>query len=134
METGASHVLCMYLSLCGVISSNSGSLPSAPSSFCFHRSLDSNLFNKSNEIQEDLTQKRFELYVSSLHLAAVKSQVRFLITSVCMHQTAACIRKGGTCQWASFLLMSLHISSLTSESGSCTSHYLPNLILRFFTL
>jgi hypothetical protein len=39
------------------------------------RSLESNLFNKANEIQEDLALKKFDLHVGSLHLAALKSQV-----------------------------------------------------------
>lgn len=39
------------------------------------RSLDSSLFNKANEIQEDISLKRFDLHVAAMRLAAVKSQV-----------------------------------------------------------
>lgn len=47
-----------------------------PPIYSYTRSLESNLYNKANEIQEDLSAKRYELHVASLHLAAVKSQVR----------------------------------------------------------
>lgn len=40
------------------------------------RSLESNLFNKANEIQEDISMKRFDLRVSQIHLRAIASQVR----------------------------------------------------------
>lgn len=50
------------------------------------RSLESNLFNKANEIQEDISMKRFDLRVSQIHLRAITAQVRrncwFL--SICM--------------------------------------------------
>ena len=39
------------------------------------RSLESQLFNKANELQEDICLKRFDLRVAQIHLSAVKSQV-----------------------------------------------------------
>lgn len=41
----------------------------------FCRSLDSSLFNKANEIEEDISMKRFDLRVAQIHIAAVKAQV-----------------------------------------------------------
>ncbi|XP_076353543.1 SH3 and cysteine-rich domain-containing protein isoform X7 [Tachypleus tridentatus] len=38
------------------------------------RSLDSNLYNKANELQEDISLKRFDLQVAHIHHAAVKEQ------------------------------------------------------------
>ncbi|XP_037077293.1 SH3 and cysteine-rich domain-containing protein-like, partial [Pollicipes pollicipes] len=38
------------------------------------RSLESNLFNKSNELQEEIGTKRFDLQVAQIHYAAVKAQ------------------------------------------------------------
>ncbi|RWS05524.1 tyrosine-protein kinase Fer-like protein, partial [Dinothrombium tinctorium] len=38
------------------------------------RSLNTNLMNKTNELQEEISSKRFDLYVTGIHLAAVKSQ------------------------------------------------------------
>lgn len=40
------------------------------------KSLESNLFNKANEIQDDISMKRFDLRVSQIHLGAITSQVR----------------------------------------------------------
>ncbi|CAG7691245.1 unnamed protein product [Allacma fusca] len=40
------------------------------------RSLDSNLFNKANELQEEISMKRFDLRVAQMHLAALKAQTR----------------------------------------------------------
>lgn len=39
------------------------------------RSLESNLFNKVNELQEDISIKRFDLRVAQIHLSAINSQV-----------------------------------------------------------
>lgn len=39
------------------------------------RSLESNLFNKVNELQEDISMKRFDLRVAQIHLSAISSQV-----------------------------------------------------------
>lgn len=39
------------------------------------RSSESNLHNKVNEIQEELSMKRFDLYVANIHLAAIRSQL-----------------------------------------------------------
>ncbi|RWS31425.1 tyrosine-protein kinase Fer-like protein, partial [Leptotrombidium deliense] len=39
------------------------------------RSLGSNLLNKANEIQEDISLKRFDIHVANIHLAALKSQI-----------------------------------------------------------
>ncbi|XP_035710620.1 uncharacterized protein LOC110853970 isoform X3 [Folsomia candida] len=38
------------------------------------RSLDSNLWNKANELQEEISMKRFDLRVAQMHYAALKSQ------------------------------------------------------------
>ena len=43
----------------------------------FSRSLESQLFNKANELQEDISMKRFDQRVALIHLAAVKAQVNF---------------------------------------------------------
>jgi len=37
--------------------------------------LESQLFNKANEIQEDISSKRFDLRVAQIHLAALRAQV-----------------------------------------------------------
>lgn len=39
------------------------------------RSLESNLYNKVNELQEDISMKRFDLRVAQVHLSAINSQV-----------------------------------------------------------
>ncbi|XP_053206533.1 uncharacterized protein LOC128390796 isoform X2 [Panonychus citri] len=39
------------------------------------RSLDSNLHNKANEIQEEICLKKFDLHVAHMHMAAIKSQI-----------------------------------------------------------
>ena len=39
------------------------------------RSLESQLFNKANELQEDISLKRFDLRVAQIHLSAVRAQV-----------------------------------------------------------
>ncbi|XP_042901409.2 guanine nucleotide exchange factor VAV2 isoform X2 [Parasteatoda tepidariorum] len=44
------------------------------------RSLESSLFNKANELQEDVSLKKFDLQVAHIHLAAVKAQLE-LFTS-----------------------------------------------------
>lgn len=41
-----------------------------------NRSNESRLHNKVNELQEELCQRRFELYVAQLHLSAVRSQLQ----------------------------------------------------------
>ena len=41
----------------------------------YYRSLESQLFNKANEIQEEISVKRFDQGVGQLHLAAIKKQV-----------------------------------------------------------
>lgn len=40
------------------------------------RSADSALYNKANELQEDISMKRFDLRVAQMHLSAINSQVR----------------------------------------------------------
>ena len=40
------------------------------------RSSESRLTNKVNELQEELCQKRFDLYVAQIHLSAVRSQLQ----------------------------------------------------------
>lgn len=39
------------------------------------RGLDSLLYNKANELQEDISMKKFDLRVKQIHFAAVKAQV-----------------------------------------------------------
>lgn len=39
------------------------------------RSLESQLFNKVNELQEDISMKRFDLRSAQIQLAAVRAQV-----------------------------------------------------------
>ena len=39
------------------------------------RSLESQLYNKANEVQEDISGKRFDQMVAQIHLAAVRAQV-----------------------------------------------------------
>lgn len=39
------------------------------------RSVEAQLFNKANEIQEDISMKRFDLRVAQLHLSAIHAQV-----------------------------------------------------------
>jgi aromatic ring-cleaving dioxygenase len=39
------------------------------------RSLESSLYNKANELQEDISMKRFDLRVAQIHLGAVRAQV-----------------------------------------------------------
>ena len=43
--------------------------------YIFFRSLESQLFNKANELQEDISLKRFDQRIAQIHLAAVKAQV-----------------------------------------------------------
>lgn len=43
------------------------------------RSLESALYNKANELQEDISMKRFDLRVAQIHLSAINSQVRVSI-------------------------------------------------------
>ena len=43
-----------------------------------NRSLESQLFNKANELQEDISLKRFDQRVALLHLGAVRAQVGHL--------------------------------------------------------
>lgn len=40
-----------------------------------YRSVEASLYNKANELQEDISLKRFDLRVAQIHLAAVKAQV-----------------------------------------------------------
>lgn len=40
------------------------------------RSVEASLYNKANELQEDISMKRFDLRVARIHLAAINSQVR----------------------------------------------------------
>lgn len=43
------------------------------------RSLEASLYNKANEVQEDISMKRFDLRVAQIHLSAINSQVRLLL-------------------------------------------------------
>lgn len=40
------------------------------------RSVDASLYNKANELQEDISMKKFDLRVAQIHLSAINSQVR----------------------------------------------------------
>ena len=44
-------------------------------SYFFSRSMESQLFNKANELQEDINLKKFDQRVANLHLAAIRAQV-----------------------------------------------------------
>lgn len=46
------------------------------------RSLDSSLFNKANEIEEDIGLKRFDLRVAQIHIAAVRAQIDLLAAAL----------------------------------------------------
>lgn len=39
------------------------------------RGLESQLYNKANELQEDISMKKFDLRAKQIHLSAVKAQV-----------------------------------------------------------
>lgn len=39
------------------------------------RGLESQLYNKANELQEDISMKKFDLRAKQIHLAAVRAQV-----------------------------------------------------------
>lgn len=44
---------------------------------CFlDRSLEQSMFSKANELQEDISKKKYEFRTTQMHLAAFKSQVR----------------------------------------------------------
>lgn len=38
------------------------------------------MYNKANELQEDISMKRFDLRVAQIHLAAVRAQVSARVT------------------------------------------------------
>lgn len=42
------------------------------------RVLESQLFNKSSELQEDISMKKFDLQAKRLHLAAIRAQVNIM--------------------------------------------------------
>ncbi|XP_066994255.2 SH3 and cysteine-rich domain-containing protein 3 isoform X5 [Anabrus simplex] len=46
------------------------------------RSLESSLYNKANELQEDISLKRFDLRVAQIHLGAVKAQKELFASKV----------------------------------------------------
>lgn len=43
------------------------------------RSVEAALFNKANELQEDISMKRFDLRVAQIHLRAINSQVEIYV-------------------------------------------------------
>lgn len=43
------------------------------------RGLESQLYNKANELQEDISMKKFDLRAKQIHLAAVRAQVRRIL-------------------------------------------------------
>lgn len=42
------------------------------------RSVEASLYNKANELQEDISMKRFDLTVAQIHLSAINAQVSYL--------------------------------------------------------
>lgn len=50
------------------------------------RSLETNLYNKANEVQEDISLKRFDLRVAQIHLSAISSQVRRALAIFLLHR------------------------------------------------
>ncbi len=42
------------------------------------RGIDSSLYNKANELQEDISMKKFDLRAKQIHLAAVRAQVSYI--------------------------------------------------------
>ena len=57
------------------------------------RSLESQLFNKANELQEDISLKRFDQRVAQLHLGAIKAQVRNYFSSTLTYEyEKLCVR------------------------------------------
>lgn len=46
------------------------------------RSVDSALYNKANELQEDISMKRFDLRVAQMHLSAINAQVSGMVVNV----------------------------------------------------
>merc|ERR1712083_482418 len=46
------------------------------------RSLEAQLFNKANELQEDISLKRFDQRVAHLHLAAIRAQKEMFASKV----------------------------------------------------
>lgn len=40
------------------------------------RSLESNLFNKANELQEEISMKKFDVRVGQMRLSAMRAQVK----------------------------------------------------------
>lgn len=47
--------------------------------FVVSRSLESNLFNKANELQEEISLKRLDIRMAQLHLASCRAQVQLYI-------------------------------------------------------
>lgn len=52
------------------------------------RGLDSLLYNKANELQEDISMKKFDLKAKQISLAAIKAQVRVLRTLIHVNMKA----------------------------------------------
>lgn len=46
------------------------------------RSVEASLYNKANELQEDISMKRFDLTVAQIHLSAINAQVSHLSISL----------------------------------------------------
>nr|CAH7722068.1 unnamed protein product [Callosobruchus chinensis] len=46
------------------------------------RSVEAALYNKANELQEDISMKRFDLTVAQLHLSAINAQVSMILLSL----------------------------------------------------
>ena len=45
------------------------------------RNIENSLYHKANELQEDISMKRFDLRVNQVHLSAVKAQVSIVSSS-----------------------------------------------------
>ena len=70
------------------------------------------MYNKANELQEDISMKRFDLRVAQIHLAAVRAQVstyvnRFIMDDVLLEDSLGQIIRFRGVLWCSVSLMYL---------------------------
>lgn len=61
--------------------------------------LESQLYNKSTELQEDISLKKFDLYTKRLHLAAIRAQVSLNSALPLMHLTSQMSQSGPVRDW-----------------------------------
>ncbi|XP_043216928.1 uncharacterized protein LOC122379073 isoform X12 [Amphibalanus amphitrite] len=86
------------------------------------RSLESNLFNKSNELQEEISSKRLDLQVAQIHYAAVKAQRDLFASKVETadggreRRTSSSERAGMKTKWLK-AFKSLKSSGFNKDSG-----------------